>query len=511
MYLAQYSIRSKQDYIFKTNRVLEIVGASENIRNIWDVLLDIAENTMKCQTCSDPFCMDTIQNAFATEQLDVVELFCGGGNETMLFRDKSCFQKLNRDFTHKLLVEYPGLVPMAVGIEAEGDYSKDYANLMEAAELKRNTMTTQNDDFTVPFAMMDRTTMQPYSRVVMIDGNAVRKSEECFQKHKKGKNLRDQNDEIKLFDEMVTKKGKESLLAVVHADGNNMSAKIMEMLDGETEYEKAIPIMRRFTDATRDCFEIKGDEALRKCFNRLQEDNADNLESKKLLRSSLAYRRIIGSGDDVTFVCNARFAMDYVRAYLNAVQNYQNDHPESQWKYSSCAGICIFHSHYPFSRAYQIAEQACDDFAKSRVHSSNGSAKRVEQGWVDFHVIYSGISGNLKEIRKVQETERCIARPWLVSYDEKDGAADHEIFKYVNLEKLLAAVKKYKVERTSIKELGSAFERSKGAALKELTHIYGHHCGFEDEVKRIFGEEDNFLKAMYDLSEIYDLWYDEVK
>jgi hypothetical protein len=46
--------------------------------------------------------MDTIQNAFADEQLDVVELFCGGGNETMLFRDKSCFQKLNRDFTHKL-------------------------------------------------------------------------------------------------------------------------------------------------------------------------------------------------------------------------------------------------------------------------------------------------------------------------------------------------------------------------------------------------------------------------
>lgn len=31
MVLAQYTIRSKQEYIFRTNRMVEIAGASENI------------------------------------------------------------------------------------------------------------------------------------------------------------------------------------------------------------------------------------------------------------------------------------------------------------------------------------------------------------------------------------------------------------------------------------------------------------------------------------------------
>ena len=54
MILAQYTIRSKQDYIFKTNRVLEIVGASKIIEGIWDDLfgcaVDLGLKTEKTDT-----------------------------------------------------------------------------------------------------------------------------------------------------------------------------------------------------------------------------------------------------------------------------------------------------------------------------------------------------------------------------------------------------------------------------------------------------------------------------
>ena len=100
MILAQYTIRSKQDYIFKTNRVLEIVGASEHIAGIWEELFKIAEaSSLKFQRTDTKFSMGSIAKAFEERELDFVELFCGGGNETILFRSQETYRKLNRAFS----------------------------------------------------------------------------------------------------------------------------------------------------------------------------------------------------------------------------------------------------------------------------------------------------------------------------------------------------------------------------------------------------------------------------
>lgn len=510
MILAQYSIRSKQDYIFKTNRVLEIVGASERIAKIWEVLFQKAEeNSIKYQKLGISFSLETVKEKFADGTLQCVELFCGGGNETILFDSQETFKKLNKAFSYELLKSYPGIVPMTVCVETDGnDYSRDYAKLMTEAEHKKNMMEPQEDIFTVPFAMMDRTTFQPYSKLVRISGESVRMSDESYVKYQEGKCLRDKNAEIKLFEEMVTAKGKESLLAVVHADGNNMGSKISGMLGDEKSYDKAVGIMREFTEKTADCFEKNGEQALKACRDVLKEKYKNQIAEKKLKENSLAYRRIIGSGDDMTFICNARFAMEYVQAYLDAVQKY-----DSKWKYSSCAGICIFHSHYPFSRAYSLAEQACDS-AKKKVHKvdMSGNPIPVEQGWVDFHFIHNGIGGDLDEIRHNQGIDNCIARPWLLSYEKQDKEADKTRYRYEHLLLLKDIVLKHEVSRRDIKTIGSAFERNENAAKKELIHLYGHHDSeLKNELMKLFHDENTFLRALYDFAEIYDLWYGEAK
>ena len=541
MILAQYTIRSKQEYIFKTNRVLEIIGASENIANIWDELFKVAEEKqLKFERLSNEFDMKAVQSKFSDGSLNFVELFCGGGNETILFdsdikRDEngesksidetSSFFKLNRAFSYMLITKYPGMIPMVAYVELTGNYSEDYKKLMEESDRKKNIMEPIWNMFTVPFAMMDRSTFQPYSHKKNIGGNFVRMSDESNGKYEVGQRLRNKNDDIRLFDEMVTRKGKESLLAVVHADGNNMGTKIMGMLSNESDYDKAVRLMRNFTKITADCFEIKGEEALRNCRNKLEEDNKRFIQEGKLKKSSLSYRKIIGSGDDMTFICNARFVMDYVQAYLSSVQSYQEKY-NSDWAYSSCAGICIFHSHYPFSRAYSIAEQACDDGAKEKVHISDADGKPIvlEQGWMDFHFIHNGIGGNLEEISESQETKAFIARPWLLAYSPEDANAKSVKYKYEDLLKLKKIFEKKrnqngnederngtKVSRSAIKTIGSAYERSEAAAKKELTSLYGHTPGLEDDIKKIYREEKDFLKALYDFAEIYDLWYAGVK
>ena len=514
MLLAQYTIRSKQDYIFKTNRVLEIVGASEHIARIWDVLFKVAEeNSLKCQRTDTKFNMESIENAMKEKKLNMVELFCGGGNETILFDSNSesgeegSFIKLNKAFSKKIIEEYPGMIPMVSFVEVTGNYTQDYKNFRKEIDKKKDVMEPQWDMFTVPFAMMDRSTFQPYSVTESIEKREVRMSDESHQKYLTGKELRENNSDIRLFDSLITEKGKESLLAVVHIDGNNMGAKIMGMLNDESDYDKAVELMREFTKTTADCFETSGDKALKDCKLKLLEENKN--QKKKLADYSFAYRKLIGSGDDVTFICNARFVMEYVKAYLDSVQNYKKKN-NSKWGYSSCAGICIFHSHYPFSRAYDIAEQACDDFAKKKVHSSiNG--KPIEQGWVDFHYIHSGIGGDLEGLRKNQGTVKCMARPWLVTANENDEQAKKELFKYSNLKRLKDVLIDNEVARTSIKSIGSAFERSEVAAKKELISLYGHSENLKSAVEAIYPNESDFLKALYDLSEIYDLWFREVK
>ena len=56
MILAQYAIRSKQEYIFRSNRLLDIVGGTEMIRDAFDWVYAAAEQEgIVCQTADVPF------------------------------------------------------------------------------------------------------------------------------------------------------------------------------------------------------------------------------------------------------------------------------------------------------------------------------------------------------------------------------------------------------------------------------------------------------------------------
>ena len=111
-------------------------------------------------------------------------------------------------------------------------------------------MISGQNDFILPFSMMDRNTFQPYSRVIYYKDSPVRLTDEAYSKRIPGQEISRKDQDVKLLDNMVTEKGQESLLAVVHADGNNMGIKIAEMLKGKTDYDTCISEMRKFTADT---------------------------------------------------------------------------------------------------------------------------------------------------------------------------------------------------------------------------------------------------------------------
>ena len=499
MILAQYTIRSKQDYIFRTNKIVEIVGASANISNAWDQLFKAAQKLgLKFERIGDSEfdfqkTKDRMENG--DEKLNLAELFIGGGNLTVIFDSKDSFIELNKAFSYDLLTNQPGMIPMAVCTEITGDYRADYSSLMNKAEVQKNKMNPGRDIFILPFSQMDRNTFQPYAGVKDAAQNGGLLSYESIFKRKEGIKIRDNSKSVKLLDNLVSGRGTESLLAVVHADGNNMGSKIMKFLGDETDYSKCVNKMRKFTKVTAQAFNQAGIEAMERCRERLTADK----KNLKLKENAFAYRVIVADGDDFTFICNARFAMDYTREYLKAVSEFKAD-----WKYSSCAGICIFHSHYPFARAYSLAEQACDDGSKKMVHTGTDDAP--EEGWVDFHFIHSGIGGNLQTIRYREGTDESMARPWLLSDDSRPRSYD----KLVQLYRIFNGCK---VSRSVIKELGADWESSHSAGRQSLKRVCSKHTDSELEKKlnNLFGgDKDLLMKAIYDLSEIIDIWFEEV-
>lgn len=496
MVLAQYTIRSKQEYIFRTNRMVEIAGASENISQSWNILFTQADKMgkkLRRVSKNIPFCMEEVKRLFDERKLNGIELFCGGGNDTVLYDSIETYLEVNKAFSRFLLENYPGMIPMAVACEYSGDYDKDYANLMKQSDIEKNKMISGQSDFILPFSMMDRTTFQPYSDIISIAESSVRVTDEAKAKRKAGLKIREQDETVKLLDDLITKKGEESLLAVVHADGNNMGSKISEMLTDKKDYDSCVNIMREFTADTAKAFGKSGLDAMQKCQQQLKEDYKDKYDEKAFF-----FRKIIADGDDMTFVCNARFVMDYVRAYLEAVQNYNNK-VEKEWRYSSCAGICIFHSHYPFARAYSLAEQACES-AKKNVH---GECIK-EESWVDFHYIHNGVGGDLDQIREHQSVSGCMARPWRIGTKANTDRKD-----YSTLQILADIMKENGVSRSDIKTIGSELEDSYSYGKFELNRVYGHHRNLQNEIKEKLkiDKEEDLLPIIYDLSEVYDLWF----
>lgn len=497
--LAQYSARSKQKYIFRSNRILEIVGASANISNLFQELFSVAAAAgiaaKPIAKMPEVFSLNDTRQRFRAGELQMIELTQGGGNSMVMFDCEATFNRVNRMFTYTILKKYPGLLPMCVCVPVTDNYDADYKALNTLAGKEKNRMSPGLIDHAAPFARIDRTSFQAITGSYVVQGDKGFLTAENAAKRRTGIEDSKTNKKNRLLDDIVTKHGDESLLAVVHADGNNMGVKIRKKLgDHKNDYDYAITALRKFNYHINEVFVTCGLKAM--------EDAIDGLKKQySLSEKAFAIRQIVADGDDCTFICNARLALPLTEAYLKAVHSYCSE-DDAEEVYSSCAGICIFHSHYPFARAYDLAEQACDS-AKEQVHkiADDPNASPIEECWIDFHYIHSGINSDLDEIREIQQTGERMMRPWCVIGEE---ITKQDIAKLYQLAKLL---KEYQVTRTNIKMLGSAWETSTEDGMFELERVYYRVPNIKAALEELFGDTKSLMKTIYDLYEVYDLWF----
>ena len=179
----------------------------------------------------------------------------------------------------------------------------------------------------------------------------------------------------------------EDYMAIVHIDGNNMGEKFRDCstLTKRKNMSRAVywKTVLAFCTLLAD---ILGDYAA--MHEHLSLEEAD--DGKMLL----PIRPIVLGGDDMTFVCTAKYALSFTRTIMEALNDLGID---------TCGGVSILPTAYPFFRGYEIAEQLCGA-AKSKMRAMRAEGSSC---WLDFAILHGEQPPTLEQIREQQYSGKC--------------------------------------------------------------------------------------------------------
>jgi hypothetical protein len=211
-----------------------------------------------------------------------------------------------------------------------------------------------------------------------------------------------------------------SLIGVVHVDGNSVGRKIREWLVEKSESGTEDTMVRREYRAWSKAIDQLGKDALQAAVNRIcqrvQKSVEDGREKIKVtgkpaklafeLREldgcwMLPVRPILLGGDDLTFVCDGRIALDLAETALRV---FDTSNIPYIGKITACAGVAVVRVHAPFARAYDLAEKLCGS-AKHMLKENNVSGCAL-----DWHI---GISRPGETVEGIRERQYRTNGCWL--------------------------------------------------------------------------------------------------
>jgi hypothetical protein len=314
-YLYGASIQGIQEFIFATNKLQEIVGASEIVKNIAELF-------------EDNFLADEI-------------LLKAAGNIKAVFNSESECQKAVLEFPKMVMQNSFGITISQAVVKFDGE-SKEFINELEKRlKVQRNKPSLPLDG-SINIIKLDPKTAKPAVTYEKIEGKietdkpfdqSTKQKKEAYRKWMNSSE-RSRNKEFKNISDFSNGKNK---IAVIHADGNGLGQLIPKLTIPLSEFSRKLDI------ATRNAFENAKDD-------------------------TMDIREIILGGDDLTVICNANNALEFTKRFL---QNFEDETAQAfghDKKLTACAGIAYTNEKYPFHYAVSLAEALCNVTKK---HSKN--------------------------------------------------------------------------------------------------------------------------------------------
>lgn len=396
---ALYDVRGIQAFIFSSTKLKENIGASTAVQKVVDSFLkeSIHIACSNAVTGWEKYPEIKIKG----QELDAEIVYIGGGNAMVIFKDEIIYNKVNRQLSKKILEETGGEIKVAsAGVESNlSDFKNDRKILVK--KLRENKLQAIHSSPLLGIAITregetDGLPAQCFQQDANIHISFAARQKRKFEADDSFENripLPDFLEYPKELDYLGQKEG-ENHIAVVHIDGNNMGSKIKDLQSYEDMKEFSLKINEIYNHAMKSVIE-KIIHALK---NRdfFQGLNLKISGSKKYF---LPIRVIVLNGDDVTFVTNGRIGIPLAEAFLNHIAGQSIKVGNRTIPLSACAGAAVVKSHFPFYRAYRMAEELCSS-AKLKGKILAASNQKEMGNWLDFHIVYSGVTTDLVSLRK---------------------------------------------------------------------------------------------------------------
>lgn len=367
-YLYGLTIQGIQSYIFETNKLKEIIGASEIIEQI----------------CSSLFYgfMDDEDKKKGIYHLNAA------GNIRFETNEKTA-KIVFKEFHNILLNEFPG-VPLSQAVVEIIDGS-EYNAIQDLDKLLRGQRNQ-------PLYYKDLGSMvrQKYRRTgnfACLENENVKeenKNVDAITSAKYDYSIKTElTDKIKIENynliyptgfNKIAKGSKHSWLAVVHIDGNGMGLIIKSILEDHPEKFKAL---KEFSTELGKCTVNAFTTAIKEVVIPYgSKDDEGNL--------TLPIRPLIIGGDDVTVIIRADLALEFTHSYLEAFEKETNEaNLHNNSGITACAGIAYVKEKFPFHYAAHLAEELC-------VYAKNKSDRKAS--CIQFHKVQDSIIDNYKEL-----------------------------------------------------------------------------------------------------------------
>ena len=363
------SVQGIQGYIFQTNKLKDVIGASELVKEL-------------CET--------DFKREFALTG-SVEYIVKAAGNIKLILDSEEDCKRIVFQFPKYAMEKAPGITLSQAVFKCESDDKMNEARqkLEERLCAQRNRPCKS---LTLGCVAMHRSPLTglpavPHKDNEPLDEGVLRKRE-----------ILDENNVNKTLFEIFTGEkvrysemgleirdltGRNDWIAIIHADGNSLGELVKDL--GKEGKEKLREFSENLDKATR--------QAAQEAYKKVK----GNDEKKHPIRP------IVLGGDDLTVICRGDIAIDFVKEYISLFEEKTKNLLSR--KLTACAGIAFIKSSYPFSFGYELAETLC---GLAKKDAKSDEMKNANEGMVPsclmFHKVQSSFVEDYESIKQKELT-----------------------------------------------------------------------------------------------------------
>ena len=492
MILAAYDLSGIQSFIFSTNKLAEIIGASVVIhRALFDNIPELLGEKADAWE----------QGEFSFVPGDTAKIvYIGGGNALMMFDTMEREKAFRYQLAERVFTESGGFVRLngaSIVLDEEKNLAENQNSLMQKLRDSKKMPKSNVSCLGFPVTAMDNNNFEP---LVLVDGERTTRSSHAKLQGRKRKSFMPDaflpNDKTKFalrFDEHRTEDGK-NFIAVIHIDGNTMGMRIRSYAASQKgDVVKALSGLKKLSVRISGLYKDVLRDTIKAVYHNRE--------------GELPIRPIIADGDDITLMMESKKAFLFTKLFFENLETKGKILFADEFVPTAAAGIAFVKTKFPFSVAYDIAEECCKN-AKKQTLLREGVAKSS----IDFQVVYSGVSGSLSAMRKeyyMVDGNCLMQRPYVF-----DDSSPHAFNAFASLaQKLRKADKDGSIAVSKLKGLRNAYGMSEKSAENYGQYILAHANGIAErqiaeELARPF---ENGKAVFFDCLDVWDVAWEEVE